>query len=111
MRGKGYGWIEFAGDDGHKIRRKLNYKDREEALANYIRRRSGRKFFVNNLADVFGVSERTIQKHLAGLTAKKWIERKACFHDNGKQDYNVIIYTGPKSRLTGNELTLEKILG
>ena len=110
MRGKRYGWIEFVGDDGYERHRKLTYKVREEVLTNYFRRRSGRKFVVSKLAEIFGVCERTIQKHLADLQAKGWIERKACFDEVGRQNGNVIVYTGPKKRLTGDELTLDVIL-
>ena len=110
MKYKGYGWIEFVGQDGWERSRKLTYAVREEVLAHYIRRRSGRKFVVQKLAKIFGVCERTIQKHLRDLETKGWIERKACFDDNGRQNGNVIVYTGPKKRLTGDELTLEKVL-
>ena len=107
---KGYGWIDFIGDDGYERGRKLTYKVREEVLINYFRRRSGRKFVVSKLAEIFGVSDRTIQKHLADLEWNCYIERKACFDENGRQNGNVITYIGPKKRLTGEELTLDKIL-
>lgn len=110
MIGKGYGWIEWIGEDGWERSRKLTSAVREEVLANYLRRRSGRKFIVSKLAEIFGVCERTIQKHLADFEVKGWIQRKACYDENGRQNGNVIIYTGPKKRLTGDELTLEKIL-
>ena len=110
LRKKGYGWIDFMGDDGDQKSRKLSYKVRGEVLALYIRRRSGRKFVVRKLAELFAVSERTMQKHLADLEAAGWIKRQACFDEAGKQNGNVIVYTGPKKRLTGDELTLEKII-
>ena len=112
MKGKGYGCIVWFDDEASCIRRrKLTSAERAEVLTNYIRRRSGRKFVVQRLSEIFGVSERTIQKHLADLEAKGWIERKACFDKSGKQNGNVIVYTGDKKRLTGDELTLEKIMG
>lgn len=79
MKGKGYGHMAWIDNEGKKYSRKLKRKEREEVLANYIRRRSGRKFVVHKIAGLFGVSERTIQKHLADMQSKGWIERQACF--------------------------------
>lgn len=109
MRGKGYGWVDFKDDDGWVQSRKLSSNEREQVLTNYIRRRSGRRFTVPALAQLLGVSDRTIQKHLADLEKKGWIKRQACFDETGRQNGNDIIYTGPKDRLTGNELTIEKL--
>jgi hypothetical protein len=109
MRGKGYGWVDFEDDDGYIESRKLTGKQREEILANYIRRRSGRRFIVSAMARLLGVSDRTIQKHLSDLEAKSWIKRVPCFNEIGRQNGNDIVYTGPKSRLTGKELTMGKV--
>jgi malonyl CoA-acyl carrier protein transacylase len=109
MRGKGYGWVDFEDDGGYIESRKLTGKQREEILANYIRRRSGRRFTVPAMAKLLGVSDRTIQKHLADLEAKGWIKRVPCFNEIGRQNGNDIVYTGPKPRLTGKELTMEKV--
>ena len=108
MKGN-YGWIKFIGTDGYEHFRKLTSKGRQEVLTNYIRRCSGRKFTVGKLAEMLGACERTIQNHLAKLEAKGWIKRQVCFDDVGRQGGNVIVYTGPKKRLTGKELTMEKI--
>ena len=110
QKGK-YGKMTWTGGDGHQHSRKLTSTEREEVLANYIRRRSGRKFVVRAMAELLGCCERTIQNHLAVLQAKGWIERKACHDEIGRQTGNVIVYSGPKKRLTGEELTLEKITG
>ncbi len=109
MRGKGYGWVDFKDDDGYVESRKLSSSQREEVLVSYIRRRSGRRFTVPAIAKLLGVSDRTIQKHLSDLEKKGWIKRTASFNEVGRQNGNDIVYTGPKDRLTGKELTIEKV--
>lgn len=109
MRGKGYGWVDFEDDEGWVVSRKTTAKQREEILLNYIRRRSGRRLTVNAMAKLLGVSDRTIQKHLADLEEGGQIKRTASFDEQGKQNGNIITYTGSKDRLTGKELTIEKL--
>ncbi|GHV03249.1 hypothetical protein FACS1894211_15830 [Clostridia bacterium] len=87
----------------------MSVRQRGEVLASYIRRRSGRRFTVPAMAKLLGVSDRTIQKHLADLETKGWIKRVPCFNGAGRQNGNMIVYTGPKNRLTGKELTIEKV--
>lgn len=109
MYKKGYGWVEFIDDEGREHTRKLYSHEREEVLVNYIRRRSGRKFTVPSLAKMLATSDRTIQKHLAELEQRSWIKRVPCYNEKNRQDGNVIVFTGPKPRLTGDELTVEKV--
>jgi DeoR/GlpR family transcriptional regulator of sugar metabolism len=89
----------------------LSYKERQEVLADYLRRYSGRKFIVGKLAKLLGVCERTIQKHLADLETGGVIKRIAGFIETGRQDGNVIVYTGPESSLSSDGLTIEDIYG
>ena len=109
MRGKGYGWIEFVDEGGWEHSRKLYKKERKEIMMNYIRRRSGRRFKVSKLSELLGVSERTIQKELKELETEGVIVRKASYNESNRQTANVIIYVGTKKRLTGKELTIEKV--
>ncbi|GHV03657.1 hypothetical protein FACS1894211_16430 [Clostridia bacterium] len=109
MRGKGYGWVDFEDNGGCIESRKLSVRQRGEVLASYIRRRSGRRFIVPAIAKLLGVSDRTIQKHLADLETKGWIQRVPCFNEAGRQNGNVIVYTGPKNRLRPNNQRIQRI--
>ena len=88
---RGYARIEFVDEYGRKCIRKLSYAERTEVLSYYIRRRSGRKFTVSEMAKLLKVSDRTIQKHLGDLETQGWIKCKPSFNEDNRQSGNIII--------------------
>lgn len=75
LKGK-YGYIELksTNDDGWDGQvetevRKTTAIEREEIILNAIRMHSGKSFLIWNMARLFGVSERTVQKALRSLEA------------------------------------------
>lgn len=111
MRQGGYGRVMWVNENGFPCRRMLTAVEREEILTQYIRRRSGRRFTVPVMAEMLGVCDRTIQSHLRRLEDGGIIKRTASFDASGKQNGNLIMYTGSTKRLTGEELTVERIMG
>ena len=77
-------------------------KRRKELLA-FIRRRSGRRFIVANMAKAFGVSERTLQTDLRFLEAFKQIKRTPSYNALHRQNGNIIVYTGNRRCCKENE--------
>jgi DNA-binding HxlR family transcriptional regulator len=109
MKNKGYGYFRFVDKDGEEQVRKPTPRQRKRMLTYYLRRRSGRAMRVKDMAKVFCVSDRTMQKLLKELEAEGFIVREATFDENGLQKPTKYIYIGDKSRLTGKEQTLDKV--
>ena len=72
--------------------------ERREALLQFIRRRSGRRFTVAVMAREFGVSERTIQDDLSVLEVFGQIKRTPSYNSQHRQNGNIIVYTGSCKR-------------
>lgn len=106
---KKYGMFYFIGKDGKRKFRKPNKRQRKQILIYYLRRRSGRTMTVKSIAKAFHVSERTIQTMLKELEQENIIRREKICNENGFQKANKIIYLGDKSRLKGNEPSIDKI--
>ncbi len=76
---------------------------RRKELLRFIRRRSGRRFFVSILAKKFMTSERTIQSDLRFLEMYGHIKRTPSYNSLHRQNGNIIVYTGSRRRLKENE--------
>lgn len=109
MAKKGYGYFYFLDENNTLQMRKLTGRKRKEVLKNYLRRRSGREMKVETIANAFNVSTRSMQKLLKVLEQENVIRREAVYDENGRQKSNRIVYIGDKTRLTGNEMQLEKV--
>ncbi len=77
--------------------------ERRKELLAFIRRRSGRRFIVANMAKAFGVSERTIQTDLTFLEVFGQIKRTPSYNSLHRQNGNIIVYTGSRRRCKENE--------
>lgn len=75
-----------------------NKNKRRGELLQFIRRRSGRRFTVAVMAREFGVSERTIQDDLSVLEVSGQIKRTPSYNSLHRQNENIIVYTGSRSR-------------
>lgn len=64
---------------------------------------------VKSIANAFHLSERTIQKMLKELEQENIIKREKVCDENGFQKANRIVYLGDKSRLKGDEPSIDKI--
>jgi len=106
---EGYGMFRFVDDNGVEQFRKPNVRQRKRIFTYYIRRRSGRIMKVHEIAKAFNVSDRTIQKLLKELEIAKIIHREPIYDKTGFQRANKIIFTGDKKRLTGKELSIDKV--
>lgn len=72
--------------------------ERRKLLLAFIRRRSGRRFLVNVMAKEFNVSERTIQSDLKFLEVNGLIKRTPSYNNLHRQNGNIIVYMGSRSR-------------
>ena len=106
---KKYGMFYFKDKSGEWQFRKPTPLQRKAILIYYLRRRSGRAMTVKRIADDFHVSERTMQKLLKELEAEGVIRREPIYDENGFQKANKIVYIGEKTRLTGDEPSIDKI--
>ena len=101
--------FRFVDDNGKERFRKPNARQRKRILVYYVRSRSGRIMKVHEIAKAFNVSDRTIQKLLKELEIAKIIRREPVYDESGFQKANKIIYTGDKTRLTGEEPSIDKV--
>lgn len=114
-----YGYVEFV--DKRKLKydgwddqiepeiRKPTPKEREEIILNYIRANSGKSVKVWWLAEKLAVSDRMIQKILKKFEEQGLIARTPLFTESGKQQGNILTYTGENTPKTGTELTLQRL--
>jgi predicted DNA-binding transcriptional regulator len=109
VKSKDYGMFRFVDENGKEQFRKPSIKQRKQIFAYYIRRRSGRIMKIHEIAKVFNVSDRIIQKLLKELEVEGIIRREPVYDEKGFQKANRIIYTGEKKRLTGNEPSIDKV--
>ena len=108
-----YGYIEFKTSDDYWAEpeiRKPTVEERLWILCNLLEDYSGLPIRVNKLADLFGVSTRTMQKHLLWLEEKcEVIRRVGNYRKSGQQRANIIEYIGPRLWRAENDFTIKNL--
>lgn len=95
------------GDDREYLIRKPTPKERREIVVNTVIECNGRTFKIYALAQMLGVSERTVQTILRQLEKDGLIQIIPKYGKNGKQKGNAYKYIGPPCEKYGSGLTLK----